>query len=426
MMREYEVHSRLIVSVFYYMCPRFPNFGSFVEIQLERIMKAPTLNPLSRLLMAFGLLASASAWAADHLDGPLAASDRAADLNDVYAFINPNDADELILVATLFPLANESSQFSPAVEYRFNIENSVAPPVLAPGNRMVIGCRAMGKRKAQSMRCALAGTDTVAGKLNQVNYNDDGVLRMFAGLRDDPFFFDLVGFQETLANLAGADPQQDGFTDPGEDFFAPLNSLAIVVGVDLNLLTDNGNAPVLAVYGSTHRADSGKLTGSASKGGANAGIHTLRQIDRIGRPAVNTALIDPYSLTSDPALKDVYNTTSMIADWPVFIPELQANLEYFDTVDGIVGNTPLSPADLAFFLADDRLLVDTTFATCDNYLSVELTLLGVFLNQCGGRALQHDVIDDTLGLIIGSAVSDNVDDGDNVYLPDFPFVGIPQ
>jgi hypothetical protein len=50
--------------------------------------------------------------------------------------------------------------------------------------------------------------------------------------------------------------------------------------------------------------------------------------------------------------------------------------------------------------------------------------LGV-TTRCGGRTLQRDVIDDTLGAIVGPGVSDNVAD-DNVYLSDFPFLGDPR
>lgn len=370
------------------------------------------MKALNRIILTCTMLATASAWAADHLDGPLVSGDRTADINDVYVFVNPNDAGELILVATVFPIAGAASQFSDVVEYRFNIESSVAP--LTAGTETTINCRAMGKRKLQSMRCSVDGTETVAGQLNQVNVNDTGDLRLFAGLRDDPFFFDLVAFQETLAGAG------DGFTVPGEDFFAPLNTLAIVVGINSDLVTSGGSEPYLAVYGSTHRSDGGPLKGSAKTNARNAS-----QIDRMGRPAVNTALIDPYSMTSGPALKDVYNTTEDRADWGMFIPEIEANLVFFDSLDG-AANTAIPPAGLAPLLADDRLLVDTQFATCDNYLSVELTLLGVFLNQCGGRALPHDVIDDTFALVIGAPVSDNVGDDDNVYLGVFPFVGDPQ
>lgn len=74
---------------------------------------------------------------------------------------------------------------------------------------------------------------------------------------------------------------------------------------------------------------------------------------------------------------------------------------------------------LASVLVDDRLIIDTSKAQCDAYLAVEL---GV--PQCGGRTLVRDVIDDSLGAIVGPGVSDNVAN-DSVFLGDFPFLGRP-
>ena len=43
---------------------------------------------------------------------------------------------------------------------------------------------------------------------------------------------------------------------------------------------------------------------------------------------------------------------------------------------------------------------------------------------CGGRTLARDVIDDSLGAIVGPGVRDNVSN-DSVFLSDFPFLGRP-
>ena len=75
---------------------------------------------------------------------------------------------------------------------------------------------------------------------------------------------------------------------------------------------------------------------------------------------------------------------------------------------------------MASVLVDDRLIVDTSKSTCDAYLAVELGL-----PSCGGRTLARDVIDDSLGAIVGPGVSDNVGN-DSVFLTDFPFVGRPN
>lgn len=380
------------------------------------------MNTLIRSIATFLLLGCTSAWAADHLDSPLVQNDPAADINDVYVFVNPNDPDELMLVATVLPIADASSRFSDAVEYRFNVVN------LATNDSILIGCRALG-RKAKGMRCQLDGTDTVAGPLDRINTNDAGDMRLFAGVRDDPFFFDLVAFNQTVANALAGDPSPIAF-DPttAEDFFAPLNTLAIVIGVDSGLLTDGGVNPLLGVWASTHRSDGGPLQGSATEGARNAS-----QVDRMGRPAVNTALINLTG--ADVVTKDQYNTAADPATWvPSFADEIELNLAVLDSLDGATDNAFLYEAPfsldyetLAGVLAFDVLLIDTSEPACADYLAVEAELvLGVDLPVCGGRTLMADVIDVTLSGTVVTGASDFVDDADNVYLDDFPFVSGPQ
>src|SRR5205085_3071043 len=103
----------------------------------------------------------------------------------------------------------------------------------------------------------------------------DGKVRVFAGLRNDPFFFNLPGFRATARIVAGAAgsltfdpagcPALDAATSaalvgqlqtapgggPAVDNFARFNVLAIVVSVSKSLVTRDG--PVVAVWGSTNR-----------------------------------------------------------------------------------------------------------------------------------------------------------------------------
>ena len=55
-------------------------------------------------------------------------------------------------------------------------------------------------------------------------------LTVFAGPRDDPFFFDLTQFKKILAG------QATGFNNPGHDAFAGTNVLSIVVEVPKSML----------------------------------------------------------------------------------------------------------------------------------------------------------------------------------------------
>ncbi|MDQ3586588.1 MAG: DUF4331 domain-containing protein, partial [Acidobacteriota bacterium] len=50
--------------------------------------------------LALVLAPAPSLNAADHGDAPLSASDQGADLNDIYAFLDPNDNSRVILILT--------------------------------------------------------------------------------------------------------------------------------------------------------------------------------------------------------------------------------------------------------------------------------------------------------------------------------------
>jgi hypothetical protein len=154
----------------------------------------------SALVLALSTALCGPAFAADHRDSPLATNDPAADINDVYTFTNPNDPDELIVAMTVSPVANSNTRFSDAVEYRVHIDNGAA------GGVTTITCTFPDE--ATRVLCRNAGDTLYAdGPLNQTVDADD--LRVWAGLRDDPFFFDLDAFNRTRATLVPS------FTNPG-------------------------------------------------------------------------------------------------------------------------------------------------------------------------------------------------------------------
>lgn len=348
---------------------------------------------IKKTTLAVALLAAqatfcSAALAADHLDSPTVRSDSAADINDVYTFVNPNDPKELIVIATVIPLANAQTRFSNAVEYRFHIDNGIA------GDETLIRCTF---KQSNVVHCTGNHGLQARGGVGSVAYGQK--LRVFAGLRDDPFFFDLAAFNQTRDTLTPA------FTNPGINFFAGLNSMSIVLGIPTERVTAKGAANVLKVYASTARVD-------------DALLDTRRQIDRMGRPAINTALID---LLTNTGKKDAYNASANPADWAgQFQGEMQGWLAALDTLDGVPGNALLPAATLASVLVDDRLLVNASIPACDAYLAVEL---GV--PQCGGRTLARDVMDDTLGAVVGPGVSDYVGN-DSAFLADFPFLAPPN
>jgi hypothetical protein len=149
----------------------------------------------------------------------------------------------------------------------------------------------------------------------------------------------------------------------------------------------------------TTTTSSGSAGGGGTGGGSGVMVPQLgAQIERMGRPAINTALnhaFDGDMMTKD-AAKDAWNTAAR-QDWAGFSAEVADNLGILDSLDTVCGNQFLAAPDpvmpdrydaLATVLTDDRLWVKLDGMTCAAYLGVE-----VGMDDCGGRRLSDDVID---------------------------------
>ncbi len=220
----------------------------------------------------------APSFAADHRDGPAAKADPATDINDVYAWMSA-DAAQVYLVMTVFPLATTASKFSDKALYVFHTYSQAGIGMAQTGANII--CKF---DTAQKIQCWL-GDEYVTGDASNTAgiASASGKVKVFAGLRDDPFFFNLDGFNKTAKTvhdaaptLLGANAFDNNFCpnlgsatatelqrqlkeDPagpagtaGKNFFAGKNTLAIVLAVDKTLLTKGGS--VVSVWGSTNKA----------------------------------------------------------------------------------------------------------------------------------------------------------------------------
>ena len=169
-------------------------------------------------------------------------------------------------------------------------------------------------------------------------------------------------------------------------------------GSDVNV-QDQNTGDVAKTDGGSDASDSGIPAPPALK----------TQVDRMGRPAINTALnhvFDTNAGTQGTA-KDTYNADKNLQTWNAYAPEFAKNLAIFDGLDTVCGNAAgyalsNSYAALAGLAADDRLYLKTDATTCTTYLAVELNKTGIQTNtDCGGRALKYDVIDVTYGAVSG-------------------------
>ena len=217
------------------------------------------------------IVASAVAWASDHEAGPKVTAEPAAHVADVFAWMAP-DGRHVNLVMDVFPSATASARFSDKVQYVFHTRSRATFTSATSVEENVI-CTFDA---AQKISC-WGGDSFVTGDASNPHglASADGELLVFAGLRDDPFFFNASGFQAMTQAIAQSkltlttDPagcptfdaatqaallqqlQSDGSGGVATDALAGENVLALVVQVDKGLLTRGGS--FVAVYGATHR-----------------------------------------------------------------------------------------------------------------------------------------------------------------------------
>ncbi|MGH9024658.1 MAG: DUF4331 family protein [Acidimicrobiia bacterium] len=298
-------------------------------------MRKPIAVGIGALLLAAGAITAVlRVDAADHRDAPIVETDPSLDINDVYAFQSPADADKTVLIMTVNPLAGMEAPttFSEDGKYVLNVDNdgdAVADKKLTTTFGHV--------RQDGSQRVKLVGAGVKAkGSTGEdVRTRRGGTLH--AGLFDDPFFFDLAAFQNGLMFCPGG---------MGTNFFAGLNVTAIVAEVPSNRLTDETSN--IGVWGTT------KNNGT---------------FDRMGRPAINTVF-----LPSD--MKEAFNDGKPKDDQANFRDEVVATLL-------ALGNSQSTADMLADVLLPDILTVDVSSTSgflngrqlSDDVIDAELNLI---------------------------------------------------
>ena len=309
-----------------------------------------------------------SSGAADHLDAPLVRTDGRIDINDVYAFHpgSPQDLSRTVLVMTVDPAAGVLSptDFHPDASYQFKIDtNGDAREDLSyhvdfdgtgASQQVMLRC-------VPASRCGAPGAVLAQGTTGSTVPVEGGG-SLFAGVRDDPFFFDLAAFQNGLQFCPGG---------AGTDFFLGLNVAAIVLELPTSALGPNANIGVWA-------------TASIGDG----------QVERMGRPAINTVFIPS-------AKKDAFNFGKPMHDQRDFRTDVVNTLL-------ALGNSNATANALADVLLPDVLTINTSAASG-------------FLN---GRNLADDVIDAELGLISGGAITTDCVANDSTFQSSFPYLGV--
>ena len=203
-------------------------------------------------LLCLVVAAAGIIYAADHIDAP-SVTNKPTDITDVYVFRAENPGNMVFVANTqglITPGATADAKFDENTMIEFNIDNNgdnvedlVIQCIAKNGKMKVYGPsvpKVTGTVSYLNINKLSVQTDvTKYGQDPVIGTGDNGV-KVFAGPRDDPFFFDLVRFRQVIAGQASS------FNDPGNDTFAGTNVMALVVEVPKSLLNSSGTINVWA------------------------------------------------------------------------------------------------------------------------------------------------------------------------------------
>ncbi len=437
-----------------------------------------TRKPWALPVAALALLVSPAflqnaARASDHGETAENVARSGADLTDVFIFPSASSEDNVVLVMNVQPLIpkrlSKLFSFDPEVLYQFKIDtsgDSVEDRVIqvrfkGTGASQEIFIAGPEDPRNTSVISTLLPNFASAGRINNRsggepknfkpgNFRESQSsesqssesrsyksvpMRVFAGAREDPFFFDFERFALGLATQemfpdrrTPLEPPQPRTFDktikdpnkplttswrpPGKarDFFKPFNVLSIVVELPRAAL----GGGIIRLWATTSPSD---------------GNRSFIQQERLARPLINETLATVSN--------ERHRTNNRIT--PAYDRfELARDMESFLTYPA--GRSRATKDAIKSLLVPDVMIADLSKPGPASYLGVESK--GANGGSFGGRALTDDVVDALLGIIFGTTISDMglaPADGketpsltsDNVgadkhFLSEFPYLGDPR
>jgi len=231
----------------------------------------PALKPLALPLAAALLVFSVAVMPADHAESPGADADPAADIADVFVFAAPGSPGKLVGAITFGGRPAPRSRIDGSfycdrdVLYSFFIDRADAVGAFdsVPDIRIDVRFGLDGKGRCGVRFDNVPGAGgAFSGPIEQT-INSAGGIRAFAGLRNDPFFFDAEGLTALLTTFATPGQNGDLVTAfglpnqrPRHDSFANRNVSSIVFEMDLDNVAPKpgaGMRPKIRVWATTGR-----------------------------------------------------------------------------------------------------------------------------------------------------------------------------
>ena len=440
------------------------------------------------IMGVFVLYANQGARSSDHQQSPVTVSRPGADITDVYLYPSPEHPENVVMAMNVHPLIptgqGMTKFFDPGVMYQFKIATDTSfhanyvvqfkASGVGPDQQITMyGPAAPNMQGTRSTFIASSGTM----KYNETASLPNGI-RVFAGPREDPFYFDLSQFLKIVPDRDYKNqpnppaPSASCYRKDAQDFLAGFNVLNLTVELPRKIFADqHGNLPIIHVWATTSVAQSdpdadphsAKNSLDAVRSNANTedpgaladANQTYVQIERLAHPAVIEGTED-FRLHDTTKRSDILDDKTLADSLKAFVMRPRPT--------GAGRSEAIANAIVATLLPD-ALSADLNAAGPARYLGVETNgksgfpiaviravppagiygikkALGDPYRHFGGRDLQSPVIDLSLGALFGSLVpklglapednretpcltADNVKPAKHITNT-FPYMGAPQ
>ncbi len=194
------------------------------------------LGALAMTGLTLDLFSSPEATAADHTDPPPRATGPgdSGDIGDLYAW---HTSDKLITVLTFSgpaaPAAGQAGTYDVNTLYSIHLDTTGDA---IPNDTIYVrfGQNAFGEWGVQASGVPGEAAPIVGPVEQEVTGSS---AKVWAGIRDDPFFFDLQGFQDTVNTGTIS-------FDATRDSFAGANITAVVIEMEKSAVFPNGDGNV--------------------------------------------------------------------------------------------------------------------------------------------------------------------------------------
>ena len=448
------------------------------RLNLRRRAVALATAAAASLVGSALLLAPVAGTASSHREAPAIATDPLADNTDTYAFVSPDDDDNVTLIANWLPFQEPAGgpnfyYFDPEARYNIHVDNDGdAKPNITyrwtfksaykTKSTFLYNTGPVNSLDDETLNFTqtykleeIRGGDTTTlikrgkvapsyvGDASMPNYaalRDEAIIRLkggadgrtFAGQADDPFFLDLRIFDL----LYGGD-----LSETGTDTLNGFNVQSLALEVPSKDLTKGGD-PVIGVWSTTERRSSNVINADGTRESSGDFV----QVSRLGNPLVNEVVIPLELKDAFNSLKPENDATVDAAVDRVNDPEVPKLIE---KIYGIPA--PKTPRDdlFAVFLTGveglnkpkgevtpaEMLRLNTSIKPADspNRLGVLAKDTAGFPN---GRRLEDDVVDIALQAVEGAvrtgklvealATGDGVDVNDVAFGDSFPYLALPH